>query len=149
LNSTSIRWRRSPRRAVTAGTERGSPSDPRHSDDARVRARASRAARRAPAGRLRPLTPSPSPQRLAVMPFRHGSVCQIGVSFLLCAWSDISNLRRQDADIVPTAWHKMLIWLDALTPVVRLTSKSGRVRLIARAAHVWPHFDPSSPPRRA
>jgi hypothetical protein len=29
-------------------------------------------------GRLRPLTPSPSPQRLAVMPFRHGSVCQIG-----------------------------------------------------------------------
>jgi hypothetical protein len=46
--------------------------DARLTQCAEVRARASRAALRAPASRLRPLTRSPSPQHLVDMPFRTG-----------------------------------------------------------------------------
>ena len=58
-------------------------ASPRRPMDARwlstlswARVRASRAALRAPAGRLWRLTPRPSPKRLVDMPFRHGCVRQ-------------------------------------------------------------------------
>jgi len=60
-------------------------TDPRLTQCAGVRARASRAALRAPASRLWPLTPSPSPPRLVDMPFRTGVSADGRMSFLLCA----------------------------------------------------------------
>src|SRR5208337_3776273 len=60
-------------------------TDPRLTHYAGLRARASRAALRAPASRLWPLTPSPSAPRLVDMPFRTGVSADGRMSFLLCA----------------------------------------------------------------
>src|SRR3979490_1866697 len=75
-------------------------TDPRLTHCAGVRARASRAALRAPASRLWPLTPSPSPPRLVDMPFRKGVSADGRMPFLIWAvgtpHGENSGLARAD-----------------------------------------------------
>ena len=80
-------------------------TDPRLTHCAGLRAKASRAALRAPASRLWPLTPSPSVPRLVDMPFRTGVSADGRVPLLLCAGGELTGPRSSRGEFATfPAW---------------------------------------------